>query len=307
MLLRSGTTTVGDIEAVPELLPQMWNATPLRVVSFLEMTGVRSRREPAAILAESVRTIRSLAHPRCFAGLSPHAPYSTLPGLLRQSATTARRHGWRVATHVAESAAEYEMFLHGRGELFDWLRRNERDMSDCGGVSPVQHLAGAGLLGPNLVATHVNYLSPGDAELLARNRVSVVHCPRSHDYFRHAAFPRSALAKAGVNLCLGTDSLASVRKHPKHELELNLFHEMRVFARAHPGVAPEQITRMVTMNGALALGLRGRAGELRANSYADVIALPYSGGMDDAHNSVLHHRGNVFASMIAGVWAWRPA
>ena len=44
MLLHSGTTTVADIEAVPELLPDVWTATPLRVISFLEMTGVRSRR-----------------------------------------------------------------------------------------------------------------------------------------------------------------------------------------------------------------------------------------------------------------------
>src|SRR5581483_11209002 len=43
MLLQTGTTTVADIEAVPELLPEMWNATPLRVFSFLEMTGVRSK------------------------------------------------------------------------------------------------------------------------------------------------------------------------------------------------------------------------------------------------------------------------
>ncbi|HZL42810.1 MAG TPA: hypothetical protein VFD66_05980, partial [Verrucomicrobiae bacterium] len=30
MLLRTGTTTVGDFEAVPELLPDVWGATPLR-------------------------------------------------------------------------------------------------------------------------------------------------------------------------------------------------------------------------------------------------------------------------------------
>ena len=36
MLLRTGTTTVADIEAVPELLPEVWRATPLRVFSFLE-------------------------------------------------------------------------------------------------------------------------------------------------------------------------------------------------------------------------------------------------------------------------------
>ena len=38
--------TVADIEAVPELLPEVWQSTPLRVWSFLEMTGIRSRRQP---------------------------------------------------------------------------------------------------------------------------------------------------------------------------------------------------------------------------------------------------------------------
>ena len=45
MLLRNGTTTVADIEAMPDLLPELWDATPLRVFSFLEMTGIRARRE----------------------------------------------------------------------------------------------------------------------------------------------------------------------------------------------------------------------------------------------------------------------
>src|SRR4051812_19551002 len=38
MLLHTGTTTVADFEAVPELLPDVWSSTPLRVISLLEMT-----------------------------------------------------------------------------------------------------------------------------------------------------------------------------------------------------------------------------------------------------------------------------
>ena len=85
-LLQTGTTTVGDIETIPALLPEVWNSTPLRVFSFIEMTGIRARRDPAAILREAVEKIDSLSHPRCSASLSPHAPYSTLPELLRLSA-----------------------------------------------------------------------------------------------------------------------------------------------------------------------------------------------------------------------------
>lgn len=134
MLLQTGTTTVADIEVVPDLLPEVWEATPLRVLSFLEMTGIRARRDPHAVLGEAVEKIDSLAHPRCRVGLSPHAPYSTLPELLRLSAREARQKKLLLTTHVAESAQEFEMFVHARGGLYAWLKRNERDTSDCGRV-----------------------------------------------------------------------------------------------------------------------------------------------------------------------------
>jgi len=306
MLVRTGTTTVGDIEAVPELLPDVWDATPLRVISFLEMTGVRSRRNPKAILEETVEKISSLSHRRCVATLSPHAPYSTTPELMKASATVARRRRWPVAIHVAESATEFEMFMHGSGEMHAWLRRNQRDMTDCGDVSPVQHLARNGALGQNLLAIHANYLAHGDAKLLAARNASVVHCPRSRDYFTHSEFPFARLNEAGVNICLGTDSLATVRKKQRQTVELNLFAEMRAFATTDPEVAPDTILKMATVNGARALDLGGKAGELKRGAFADIIALPFSGKVVDAALAVTQHCGNVSASLIAGEWVISP-
>ena len=138
---------------------------------------------------------------------------------------------------------------------------------------------------PRFLAVHVNHLASGDAARLARSGASVVHCPRSHAFFRHAPFPFAELHGAGVNLCLGTDSLATFqgtaptgysmnfivqnlqsqpagpeellpvsqrRWIPRGDgtdgLELNLFTEMRAFAAAYPALAPEDILRMVTLN-----------------------------------------------------------
>ena len=302
MLLRHGTTTVADIEAMPDLLPEVWDATPLRVFSFLEMTGIRARREPKVILQEAVDKIESLSHARCSASLSPHAPYSTLPELLRSSARLARKHRWLVCTHVAESEEEFEMFTHARGAMYDWLQRNHRENSDCGLGSPVEHLARSKMLGRNLIAVHANLLARGDAALLGKHRVNVVHCPRSHAYFHHPPFLRERLANAGVNLCLGTDSLATVRSVGKQKPELNLFEEMRALADADKSVSPEEIVRMATINGARALGLKGQIAEFCPDALADLITIPDAGKKKDVYETVLDHAGPVHASMIDGRW-----
>ena len=301
MLLRTGVTTVGDIEAVPELLPDVWSSTPLRVASFLEMTCVRSRRDPAAIVREAAAKIAALRPGRGFAGLSPHALYSTTPDLLRASAELAARHRWRVTMHVAESIDEFEMCMHGRGPLFDWLK-SQRDMSDCGQGTPVAQVRRCGLMGERFLAIHANYLQPADIEALGQSQSSVVHCPRSHAYFRHQPFLYNELAAAGVNVCLGTDSLASVTPTRPPGPELNLFTEMQTFAESNPGVRPGEIVRLATSRGARALGLQGSVGEMAQNSLADLITIPYSGKIEEAESAVVQHRGNVAGSMIEGKW-----
>jgi aminodeoxyfutalosine deaminase len=307
MLIQSGTTTVADVEAMPNLLPAAWKETPLRVLSFLEMIGIRRQRKPRSILAETILQARALDHPQRRIGLSPHAPYSTTPALLRLAARAAKLRNYRLVTHIAESTEEFDMFTQARGDLYDWLRRNNRSMSDCGRGSPVAQLDRIGYLSPRLIAIHLNHLAPGDAERLARRRVHVVHCPRSHHYFDHSPFPHSVLTRAGVPISLGTDSLASVRSQHRQPVTLSLFAEMRMFAAAHPQVPDPAVVRMVTLDPARALGLNGRIGQLAPGSSADVIAIPFHGKPAEAWAAAVHHPDVVAASMIAGRWILPPA
>lgn len=307
MLLSTGTTTVADIEAVPQLLPAVWDATPLRVISLLEMIGITKRRLPEAVLQEALDKIASLKHERCSAGLSPHAPYSTVIQLLKRSAAAARRKGWLLCTHVAESQTEFAMFSLGRGDMFEWLRRSGREMSDCGRCSPVQHLEHCGMLHSNLLAIHANYLARGDAALLGKRNVSVVHCPRSHAYFHHDAFPLKRLLRAGVNVCLGTDSLATVVKRRREEIRLDMLVEMRLLADRHRWLRPKTILGMATVNSARVLGRADVIGELRPGALADLIAVPGIAKKSRLADAVLECPGPVAASMIGGEWALAPS
>lgn len=304
MLLRSGTTTVADIEAVPQLLPGMWAQTPLRVISFLEVIGISKARPAPAVLLETTKHLKRLRRLSFRLGLSPHSPYATSPELLRLSAQAAKRHRLLLASHIAESISESRMFSKGCGDMFDWLQRSGRDMSDCGTNSPVKCVQSCGLLGRNMLAVHLNYPELGDLAILSRKRVHVVHCPRSHFYFKHQSFPLRRVARAGLNLCLGTDSLASVYKHRRETVELSMFAEMQELRRVHPSLAGRPILRMATVNAAGALGLAGDAGVLAKGALADLIALPLPRRPVDLYEAVVRHEGPVAHSMIGGRWVF---
>ena len=192
------------------------------------------------------------------------------------------------------------MFRAAAGPMYDWLK-TQRDMSDCGQGSPVQHLARCNYLSDRLIAVHANYLDIDDIQLLARHGVHVVHCPRSHAYFGHKPFAYGALAAAGINISLGTDSLASVKKERNRPLELDLFAEMCAFAAEYPEASPAQIARMVTINPAHALGRPGELGELSPNALADMIAIAYTGSIDDACDALFESKPKIVATMINGV------
>jgi aminodeoxyfutalosine deaminase len=293
-LLDSGVTTVGDIEAVPELLPDSWDATPLRMVSFFEMTGVRSQNSPDRILSETMRHVhRAGRRDTKRTGLSPHALYSTPPALVRFTASLVQHEGLPVTTHLAESREEWEMFRNAGGSLYNWLK-TQRNMEDCGDKSPIQQAHHLGLLQPAFIAVHANHLAPGDAELLAANRCHVVHCPRSHQYFRHEPFPFSELTRAGVNICLGTDSLASILpRDGKGKIPtLNLWDEMQTFASLNPDVPPNRIVEMATLNGACALGLD--------ENHADLIAIAYEGSPEALPDVMVHSAPTILRRWIAG-------
>ncbi len=301
--LETGTTTVANIETRAHQLAGLRAATPLRIFSFLEMTGIRSGREPERILAEAMEVLKSLPPNRGGVGLSPHAPYSTSPELLRAVADAARRDGWRITCHIAESEPEFDMFMYRRGSLFSWLE-NQRPNADCGLGSPVQHVHRHGLLDAPLLAVHVNCLWGDDAHRLAARGASVVHCPRSHAYFSHPRFQREVLTEVGVPICIGTDSLASTRVSRDGPPVLSLIDELRTLASDDPGLSPRRMLAEVTVNPARALGLKSVLGELSTGALADLLVIPHAGPVSTVEEALIHHRGSVSATMIGGRWEW---
>jgi cytosine/adenosine deaminase-related metal-dependent hydrolase len=67
------------------------------------------------------------------------------------------------------------------------------------------------------------------------------------------------------------------------------------------------ILAMATMNGAKALGMAGKVGEISPGACADLIAIPFSGAPAKAGDAIVNHSGPVQVSLIGGsrVYPWR--
>ena len=116
------------------------------------------------------------------------------------------------------------------------------------------------------LAAHCNVVGPDDACMLAEKKTSIVHCPRSREFFEHPEFPFEQCRRAGINICLGTDSLASNEN-------LNLFEEMAEFREKHPHAESREILEMTTINPAKALQKQDKLGKIQKGCFADFIGI----------------------------------
>ena len=319
---RWGTTTVLNIEAFPELMWKM-PAPPLRTWWFYELIDVRRVIPTEELVAGALLFFQQAARERSKnqepsfkedprtkdqdskrespgewmaeewlggTGLSPHAPYTASREMYRLARDVARQTGMPWTTHLGESADERAMFVEGRGPLFEFLKGIGRGMEDCGhGRSALAQLTEAGCVGPECIAVHLNDWEAEDFALVepggALEGMTVVHCPLSHRYFRHAAFPWERLQTAGVNLCVGTDSPAS-------DGSFSLLEETRTAAAMFPGVEAEEWLRTITLHPARALGLAGKLGCIRSGAWADLAAWPCGEGTGGSG-------GNIYAEIVA--------
>jgi cytosine/adenosine deaminase-related metal-dependent hydrolase len=293
--LECGVTTVGDIVYGPEALAACADAGVGGIFYWEvlghaadELSGELAEREfPAEVGAcTSGRT-------RC--GLSPHATYTSGPGLLAAEWKVADRHHVGYAVHVAESEAERELMITGAGPLAHTAHRLAHGFKTPRKGS-VAYLDSLGVLQES-VAIHCAHLEPGDTGLLKRSVRGVVLCPRSNAWLGNGPAPVSELSSAGIYLAVGTDSPASNE-------DLDLWQEARALRKLDPTLTARRLIAMLTVDGARVLGLHGWCGALEPGMQAD-LAVMQVGPTEDPENAVVRSGGRDTTQAVLSAGLWR--
>ncbi|MBK1717978.1 TRZ/ATZ family hydrolase [Thiocystis violacea] len=257
-MLRGGVTCYNDMYFHPEVSAQLTAEAGMRAMIGMILvdfpTGYAATTDDYIAKGLALRD-QYRDHPLIQVAFAPHSPYAVSDEALQRVQTLASELDIQIHTHLHETHEEIVQSLRDHGER------------------PMARLDRMGLIGPSLIAVHMTQLEDAEIARLAEAGAHVVHCPESNLKLASGFCPVARLLEAGVNVALGTDGAASNN-------DLNLLGEMRTAALLGKGVAGSAAAvpaatalRLVTINGARALGLDGEIGSLEPGKSADLVAL----------------------------------
>ena len=200
-------------------------------------------------------TYHNAGNGRLKVDVSLHAEYTSNPKTAYQLAEYSAQVGANMHVHISETKREHE----------ECKERHE-------GKTPVKYLDEMGLFKSKTTAAHCVWVEEEDMDILAARGVTVASCPLSNLKLASGVCNVPMLLEKGVNVAIGTDSVASNNS-------LNFIEEMKFFAvankekRSNPVlITPQETLHAATSAGAKAQG-RDDCGKLAVGYKADLIVL----------------------------------
>ncbi len=276
----SGITTLADTSDANAPLEALIEAG-LRGVVFQEVFGPDPAQAGASIgrleeqLEAHARTLEAApaeARRRLKVGVSPHAPYSVSGLLYERVSALARANRLDMAIHAAESDDEIALVREGKGAFADALRKRAIPVTP-GDCSAIEYLERHDALSSGPLLIHCVKIDDRDVERIASSASRVAHCPKSNAKLGHGIAPLGRLMRAGVRVGLGTDGAVSNNQYDLIDEARFAGLLQRAFHRDAALFPSVELLRLMTIEGARALGMEGEIGSIEVGKQADLVAI----------------------------------
>ena len=217
-----------------------------------------SRAERAFSKAEEV--LDSFEKANLSASIVPHSPYSVSHELFGKVLKEAEKNGSMFSIHNQESKAETEFFLSDKSDISKHFINNlnlDTTHWKPTGKSSLQSVLHYLPKENQLLLVHNTHTQKQDIEALKKYRklqnTFFVLCPNSNLHIGNELPPVNLFREEKLQICLGTDSLAS-------NSELSILQEMLTIQQNFPDISLEELLDWSTVNGAKALNINDTFG-----------------------------------------------
>ncbi len=254
----NGIAVVGDIVNSDSTISAKLKSK-IQYHTFIESFGFHpSRAGKAFSIAQKLQT--QFSENSLNASIVPHSAYSVSVPLFQKIEENARHEKGIISIHNQESKVEEQFFLDGSGPIAWHLKNNLKiDISQWKptGKSSLNSALEYVPSENQLLLVHNTFTPKRDIDELKTRRSLEntwwVLCPLSNLYIENQLPPVELFQKEKLNICLGTDSLAS-----NHEL--SILSEIIVIQQYFPEIALDEVIQWACLNGAKALQLDSKAG-----------------------------------------------
>ncbi|MDO4558920.1 MAG: amidohydrolase family protein, partial [Planctomycetia bacterium] len=226
-----------------------------------------------ALSCPAFPVLRSRSRGPLVRGLAPHATYTVPTPILARIVGLAVRYRAPVAMHVAESPDEARFLDAQSGPLRSMLETlHVTDFSAFPSRVRFRDLLEILARAERALVVHGNFLDGESLRFLAehRDRMAVVHCPRSFRHFGCEAPIVTGLRRTGVRFLLGTDGRSS-------SASLDLREEIAELLSVHPEISLREAMTMATLDAARTLGIDDWCGSLSPGRIAAFSSFPVTG------------------------------
>lgn len=266
-MISAGIVAVGDICNNRLTLTQK-KLNRLHYHNFIEVSGWNP-------LIAAVRMEKSLEYYHDFkhafpqqTSLVPHAPYSVsddLWNLMQPYFTNSI-----LTIHNQESAAENELFKKASGDfirLYETMQINNPGFKAIGVNSLTAYFSKMNN-GKQVTLVHNNFISQEDIDVVKQYNTQVTFClcPNANLYIENVLPPVDLLHHNHLNICIGTDSLAS-----NHQL--SIWEEINTLRIHFPHISLSVLLQAATLNGARALGIDGMLGSFEKGKKPGILLI----------------------------------
>ena len=236
---REGVGAVGDIANDTSAFG-VKEQSNIRYRTFAEVFGLR---------AESIEPFEKLlGFPET--SLSPHSTYSLQDGFFKQICRAGEA---PLSIHFMESPGERELY-EGRGALHEWYKSQGWECDFLNYGSPAERIVASVPAERSVILVHNCCVTQRDIDVIMSHFTAPVYwavCLGSNDYISGLLPDIDLLRRNHLNICIGTDSLAS-------NGSLSMVEELKRLGN----IPLSESLVWATANGAEALGFGDNLGRL---------------------------------------------
>jgi cytosine/adenosine deaminase-related metal-dependent hydrolase len=264
-MVSNGIVAVADISNTSDSFPQKEERN-LFYHTFIELFDLVPTRAEE-VFNNGIKFLRrsplgQTSNRQLQTSITPHAPYSVSPDLMRMISQDARDKNSLLSIHNQETESEDELFSNKSGKLYELFKNL--------GIN-LEHLP---VTGKSSVQSYLNTLPKENKILLVHNTftakedIRFAHnyskniywcfCPNANLYIENQLPDFQIFIDENSKCCVGTDSYAS-------NWSLSILDELKTISKHNPGISLQTLLQWSTINGAEFFGIENQFGSIDKN------------------------------------------